>query len=426
MSLLRRSAASPVARTGAAGIASVLVNSASNAVMLLLVLRKLGTVDARSVTVVYGLLTFLVVLVKALFAEPLALVTDQFSAGRSVLARFVGAGIIFAALGSLVGRQFSIAWGSPAAALALCAVPVCAVEGRRMLLLSRGAAERSLLVDITWLVAQLVAVALLCGPRNPTASIAAWGCGALIGFAVSGNASDLLPSFRGHGLSISHVRLGRWATVETISLASVLAFVPLLAGRRDASIPTEIRLLITAFSPYQVVAVGFQAATLKRLREMALIGRARMLGGVIAALAGILIAVCWLTMLLLRSAPVTVWQRVGGQPLAAAVTFAGPYASYLTVASVSFALALWCRANALQRSVAYVRIVHSAAALLLCTVAHVSRIETLFAAAAGLEACAALALAVLVARSIAASEGSGPQFEDQSEKPHSSVGVISL
>jgi hypothetical protein len=425
MSLLRRSAVSPVARQGAAGIASVLVNSASNAVMLLLALRKLGTIDARSVTVVYGLLTFLVVVVKALFAEPLALVTDQFSASRSVLARFVGAGIIFAALGSLIGRQFSIAWASPASALVLCAVPLCAVEGRRMLLLSRGDAERSLLVDMAWLATQLVAVAVLGGLRSPISSIAAWGFGALVGFAVSGNASDLLLSFRGHGLSIGHVRLGRWATAETISLASVLAFVPLLAGRRNASIPTEIRLLTTSFSPYQVVAVGFQAATLKRLREMAIAERDRVLGAVIAALAAMLIAVSWLTMLLLRSAPVTVWQRVGGQPLVAAVTFAGSYAGYLTAASVSFALALWCRANAMQRSVACVRIVHSALVLLLCAFAHVSRIRPLFAAAAGLEACAALAFAVLVARSIAAKRASGPELVDHSDTPHSSVGVVS-
>jgi hypothetical protein len=421
MSSLRRS----VARTGAAGIASVLVNSASNAVMLLVALRKLGQIDARGVTVMYGLLTFLVVVVKALFAEPLALITDPFGAGRSVLARFVGAGIAFAVLGSLLGRQFSISWGSPAAVVALCAVPVCAVEGRRMLLLSRGAAERALVVDITWLVSQAVVLALVGGLRSPTASVTAWGVGALIGLAVSGHVSDLLPSFRGHGLSVGHVRIGRWATAETVSLASVIAFVPLLAGRRDASIPTEVRLLLTTFSSYQVVAVGFQAATLKRLRDMAVRGRDQLLNTVIAAFAAMLIAVCWLTMLLLRSAPVSLWQRVGGQPLADAITFAGSYAGYLTVSSVSFALALWCRAHALQRNVAHIRIAHSAVALLLCTVAHVSRIETLFAAAAGLEAAVALALAILIGRCIAAGKRSMP-LHTQTETPHPSVGVSSL
>jgi hypothetical protein len=422
---IRRSAASPDVRTAAAGIASVLVNSASNAMMLLIALRGLGPLDARSLTVAYGLLTFLVVVVKALFAEPLALVIDQFGAGRSVLARFLAAGVAFAVLGILLGGQFSVAWGSPASALALCAVPVCAVEGRRMLLLSRGAAQRSLLVDITWIVAQTVAIALLGGLGSPTASIVAWGAGALIGFAVSGHLTDLLPSFRGHGLSIGHVRLGRWVTAETLSLASVLAFVPLLAGRRDASIPTEIRLLLTAFSPYQVVAVGFQAATLKRLREMATRGRHRLLGAVIAAFAAMLVAVCWLTTLVLRYSPVTLWHRLGGQPLEAAVSLAGSYAAYLTVASVSFALALWCRANALQRNVAHIRIAHSAVALLLCAVAHISRIETLFMAAAGLEACVGLALALLIGRSIAASKRLEARVAE-SEKQRPSVGVISL
>jgi hypothetical protein len=307
----------------------------------------------------------------------------------------------------------------------LCAVPVCAVEGRRMLLLSQGAAERALLVDITWLAAQAVAIAVLGGLRSPTASVAAWGAGALIGFAVSGRVSDLLPSFRAHGLSIGHVRLGRWATAETVSLASVIAFVPLLAGRRDASIPTEIRLLITAFSPYQVIAVGFQVATLKRLREMAIQGRDRVLAAIVAAFGAMLIAVCWLTMLLLRSAPVTLWQRVGGQPLASAITFAASYAGYLTVSSVSFALAFWCRANAWQRKVAHIRIAHSAVALLLCSVVQVSNLESLFAAAAGLEACTGLVLAILIGRSFVAGRRSGP-VEAQSGTPQSSVGASSL
>ncbi|PWW21889.1 O-antigen/teichoic acid export membrane protein [Geodermatophilus normandii] len=235
---------SPTLRRTAAGVADQVVSSGSNYLTALLASLVLAPREFAGFVLAYAVVTVLVAGARAVVGEPLLahLPTVAAAHRRDLSSAALGAAAVLGVVAAAGCVVLGLAGpGLLAGVLAFAAwVPgVLLADAARFVLLARGDTVRALLVDLTWALVQLSALAVVwaVGSWSVGSLAAAWGVGALAAVVVA--AVCTRQGLRPPGTWWAESRyLSGWFTLTSVLGQVQVYLVLVLAGAVLAAVDT--------------------------------------------------------------------------------------------------------------------------------------------------------------------------------------------